>query len=48
MYTPGTIANSQKTPTKISKNGPYFQSKNFCGTSVRYYKAFKNISNNNS
>ena len=42
MYPHGTIANSQKTPTKIN-----CQNKNFSGTSdtIRHLKTFRVISN---
>ena len=47
MNTPGTIANSHRTPTKINKNVAIAKSKNFSGTSdtIRYLKAFRVISN---
>ena len=46
MYTSGTIASSQMTPTKINKNGASAKSKNFSGTSdtIRHLKTFKMIS----
>ena len=46
MYTPGTITNLQRTPTKIDKNW-YCQSKNFSGASdfIRHFKIFRRISN---
>ena len=47
MYTPSTIANSQRTPTKINKNVAIAKSKNFSRTSdtIRYLKTFRIISN---
>ena len=47
MYTPGTIANSQRTSTKINKKWCYYQSKNFSGTSgtTRYVNTIRVIAN---
>ena len=47
MYTPGTVANSHRTPTKINENVPIAKIKNFSGASdtVRYLKTFRVISN---
>ena len=46
MYTPGTIANSQRTPTKI-KTMLLLPKKEFSGTSdtIRHLKTFRIISN---
>ena len=44
MYTPGTIANSQRVPTKKKKNGAVAKEyKNFCGTrdTIRHLKTFR-------
>ena len=47
MYTPGTIANLQRSFTKINKNGAIVKSKNFSGTSdtIRHLKTCRIISN---
>ena len=48
MYTPGTIANSQRVPTKINKNGTVAKVyKKFGGTrdTIRHLKTFRVISN---
>ena len=41
MYTPGIIANSQKTQTKVNKNGAIAKVKFLWNK--WYYKAFKDI-----
>ena len=45
-YTPGTIVNSQRMPTKVNKNGA-IASKNFNGTNgtLRHLKTFRIITN---
>ena len=47
MYTPGTIANSQRTPIKINKNGAIAKSKNFSEASdtLRHLNIFRIIAN---
>ena len=48
MYTPSTIANSQRVPTKINKNGTVAKVyKKFSGTrdTIRHLKTFRVISN---
>ena len=48
MYTPGTIANSQRVPTKINKNGTVATVyKKLSGTrdTIRHLKTFRVISN---
>ena len=47
MYTPGTLANLQRSFTKMNKNGATVKSKNFSGTSEtrRHLKTCRIISN---
>ena len=47
MYSPGTIANSQRTSTKANKNGAITKVKKFSGTSdtFRYLKIFRTLTN---
>ena len=47
MYKSGTIANSQRTPTKINKNWCYCKIKSFSGASNtrRHLRTFRIITN---
>ena len=47
VYTPGTIASSQRTEAKINKDVATAKSKSFSGTSdtIRYLKTFRIIFN---
>ena len=47
MYTPGTITNSQRTPTKTNKNGAIAKVKTLVkqGDTIRHLRTFRRTTN---